>query len=253
MKLTVLGSGMVVSGPERAATGFALESGATTIVVDLGFGCLKNMQKAGISPETVNTLFFTHFEHPDHVADLVSFIFVRKAMVDLAMSKPIQVNLFGGPGFRAFVEKMLALYPPFQRLPFRVVASEMQAFSKKKLSGFIVRTRPMKHEKSSIGFRFEAEGKAVVFAGDTESNESLVELARNVDLLVAECNYALEEPKWGHMNAKGLAALASKAGVKAVLVHHFRPKAEKAGLRVLISKSFKGRVIIAKDLLEAKL
>ena len=76
MKLTVLGSGSTNSS--RATIGFALEFPKETIVIDLGFSCFKNMQKANVDYSKINNIFFTHVEHPDHINDLAAFFVCKK-------------------------------------------------------------------------------------------------------------------------------------------------------------------------------
>ncbi|MCX6799214.1 MAG: ribonuclease Z [Candidatus Diapherotrites archaeon] len=250
MKLTVLGSGTLVSGPERATTGFALEIGGQPIVVDLGFGCFKNMQRAGIDFSKVNNLFFTHFEHPDHVNDLSAFIFARKGLIDLGYGSPVQVNIFGGSGFKGFVETLLDAYPSLKKLPFKLTASDLEPYGSKKFGEFSLKTKPMSHAPSSIGMRFEAGRKSVVFSGDTEANENLVELSKGADLLVLECNYGKEPPKFSHLNAEIAGGIAARAKAKAILLSHLLPETEKQDLKKIAAKKFSGKILLAKDLLE---
>jgi ribonuclease BN (tRNA processing enzyme) len=250
MKLTVLGSGSLISGPERAMSGFVLQFSGQAIAIDLGTGCFKNMQRAGVDYSKISNLFFTHFEHPDHIADLVGFLFARKGLVDLGVSKPTQMNLFGGPGFAGFMKRLFLAFPLFENMPFRVTVSELAGVSSRKFPGFLLKTRPMKHAASSIGFRFEAGGKSVAFSGDTEFNDNLASLAENAGLLVADCNYAEQPPKWGHMNAMVAAKAASVAKAKALLLSHFLPETAKANLKALAAVNFSGKILVAKDLME---
>lgn len=252
MKLTVLGSGSFISGGDRAAAGFALEIGNEAIIVDLGFGCLKNLQRSGIDYSKVNSLFFTHIEHPDHINDLSAFLFARKGLADFGFSEKTQINLFGGPGLKAFVKKLFELYPLFENLPFKLKVSELESFGTKDFNSFTLTTKPMSHRPSSLGLRFEASKKAVVFAGDTEPNENLLELAKEADLLVTECNYATTEGD-GHLNARTVSEIASRANVKRLLLHHFAPEAEKADIKRMVAKDFRGEILLAKDLMQVEI
>ena len=249
MKLTVLGSGNAISGPERAASGFALELGKEIIIIDLGFGCFKNMQKAGIDYSKVNNLFFTHFEHPDHINDLSAFLFARKGLVENSFSEKTQINIFAASGIKKFVENLFALYPLFENLPFKLNVEKLGAYTVKKFNGFTLTTKPMKHKPSSLGLKFKAGGKTIIFTGDTESNENLVELAKDADLLVSECTYATTEYE-GHLNAKSAAKIASKANAKQLFLTHFHPGVEKADLKALAQKNFNGKIFVAKDLMQ---
>jgi len=252
MKLTVLGSGTFISGPERATTGFALQLPSQTIAIDLGTGCFKNMQKAGIDYSKISNLFFTHFEHPGHINDLSAFLFARKGLAMLGLAGKNQINLFGGPGFNGFVESLIKTYLSLQSLPFKLSISELEQFGTKKFPDFMLTTKAMKHVQSSLGFRFEANGKSVAFSGDTEPNENLVDLAKDADLLVAECNYA-EKKGEGHMNAEQAAEIAVRASAKALLLHHFSPEAENKDINAIAAKKFNGKIYIAEDLMQVKI
>ena len=246
MKLTVLGSGTGISGPEKATSGFALQLPNETIVIDLGFGCFKNMQKAGIDYTKVNKIFFTHFEHLDHVNDLPALLFARHVAV-----RPIQLEIFGGPGFKKFIENLFVAFPFFKGLGFKLKVSELKSFATKKLQNFTLTTKPMVHEPSSIAFRIEANGKSVVFAGDTAPNEKLVELSRGADLLIAECSFAEKETS-NHLNASQFANAASRAMVKKAMITHIYPEDEDKDFKALVAKGFKGEIILAKDLLQVE-
>lgn len=249
MNLTVLGSGCAISNVERAATGFALEANGNTTLIDLGWGCFKNLQKAGLQYEKIRNAFFTHFEHPDHVADLLALLTARKVLADQMHAAPTQLNLFGGKGFKQFAEALFKAFPFFQQLPFKLNVSELEPFATKKFSHFSLTTKQMRHKPSSLGYRFTAENKAIAFSGDTEPNEALVTLAKDADLLAAECSFA-EREAGGHMNAAQAAGMAARANAKALLLHHFFPEAEKAGIKKIARKKFKGKIYLANDLMQ---
>ncbi len=252
MKLTVLGSGVTTSGPDNAASGFVLQLPNETIVVDFGFGCLKNMQKAGIDYTKVNKIFFTHFEHLDHVNDLTAFLFAKKVSIFSKLSKPTQVDIFGGPGFGEFIKNLLIAFPALKNPLFKLNASEFEAFTSRKFPSFTLTTKPMVHEPSSIAFRIEANGKSIVFAGDTAPTENLVELSKGADLLIVECSFAEKETP-NHLNAAQFANAASKAMVKKAMITHIYPEDEDKDFKALVAKGFKGEIILAKDLMQVNI
>ncbi len=249
MKLTVLGSGTAISGPDKSAAGFALQLPNETIVIDLGFGCFKNLQKVGIDYTKVNKLFFTHFEHIDHVNDLTAFLFAKKVSIFSKLSNPTQVDVFGGPGFEDFIKKLLTAYPVLKNPLFKLNVSELDSFASKKFTNFSLITKPMVHESSSTAFRFEADNKSIVFAGDTAQNENLVELSKGADLMIAECNHAEKETP-NHLNAMQFARIASRAKVNTVMLTHIDPQDEDKDFKLMVSKDFKGEILLAKDLMQ---
>jgi ribonuclease BN (tRNA processing enzyme) len=54
-----------------------VETGAETLVFDLGFRAVRGMRRAGIHPSRVDRVFFTHF-HGDHTVDVIPFLFWRR-------------------------------------------------------------------------------------------------------------------------------------------------------------------------------
>lgn len=72
LSLTVLGSGTVDPFPQRASSGFHLQSAEHQIGIDLGAGTLRNAQLCGLEMWRLENLVLTHF-HPDHTSDLVPF------------------------------------------------------------------------------------------------------------------------------------------------------------------------------------
>ena len=76
MKVTVVGTG-TASLRLRRQSCVVVETGAETLVFDLGFRAVRGMRRAGIYPLEVDRVFFTHF-HVDHTVGVVPFLFWRR-------------------------------------------------------------------------------------------------------------------------------------------------------------------------------
>jgi ribonuclease Z len=79
------------------------------------------------------------------------------------------------------------------------------------------------------GFRIEAEGKTVVFSGDTAPCDNILALSRGADLLIHECTFTeafIEHRRksqvgtFSHTSPQDLGRLAVEAGVKRVVATH---------------------------------
>ena len=79
MNLTILGSGVPTSSSKKASAGYLLEAGKNKILIDLGCGSFKNLQKI-INPLEIQALFVTHFLHQDHINDLPPFLSYKGLM-----------------------------------------------------------------------------------------------------------------------------------------------------------------------------
>lgn len=247
MKLTVLGSGTIFSEGRRACSGYLVESGKGLLVMDLGYGAFNNLQKV-IHPSKVNIILFTHFVHVDHAVDLIAFIEERNAQMKYKGRKKEQLTILGPKGMKSFFKKILELFPWFGELSFAIKIEEFE-HSQKELFGFKIKSKPVKHIGDSIAYRIEAEGKALVYSGDTAYCSEIIDLAKEADLLVLECSFA-EQKNDIHLNALECGEIAQKAGAKQVLLTHFFPEAENADVFALAGKKFKGKILAAQDLME---
>lgn len=93
-----------------------------------------------------------------------------------------------------------------------------------------------------------------MYSGDTRSNESLVELARNADVLIHESTFGdeLVEKAFldGHSTPSQAAETASKAGVGRLFLTHISPRyVETTGFLQQASRVFE-KTSIAEDLME---
>jgi ribonuclease BN (tRNA processing enzyme) len=75
--VTVVGTGTASLRLRRRQSCVVVETGAETLVFDLGFRAVRGMRRAGIYPSEVDRVFFTHF-HGDHTIDVVPFLFWRR-------------------------------------------------------------------------------------------------------------------------------------------------------------------------------
>ncbi|UIO44626.1 ribonuclease Z [Brevibacillus brevis] len=73
-------------------------------------------------------------------------------------------------------------------------------------------------------------GRKIVFSGDTEPSQAVLELAKGADLLVHEATYAHHDKELatrsGHSTAREAAEIAKEAGVKELCLTHFSPRYE---------------------------
>lgn len=239
MKLTVLGSGSGLS-KERLPAGYLIE-GSHPIVMDLGFGCFKQLQKV-INPLEIHTIFFSHYSHPDHIVDLITFLFHRK----LSNNKH-QLNLFGPEGFKEFFPKIPEMFSWFNELPFKISLTELK-YSSKKLFDFSIKSKPMKHlDTKAIAFRIESKGKTITYSGDTEYCQEIIDLSKDSDLLILECSSLKKIP--GHLTPEECIKIAETSNAKKLLLSHLYPETEKLNLSEL-QNNFSGELLLAEDLMQ---
>ena len=136
-----------------------------------------------------------------------------------------------------------------------------------KVSSCLVRHPPI---KQAYAYRFDAKDRSVVISGDTAYSPELAEFAKGADVLVHEVMYlpgveALvkrlpnakrlrEHLMAAHTLPEDVGRVAAQAGVKTLVLSHFVPGDDPSitdeqwaeGVR----RSFKGEIIVGKDLME---
>jgi len=126
----------------------------------------------------------------------------------------------------------------------------------------------------SLSYRFDWPEGSVVFTGDTGPSDALVELAKGAGVLVSEVDLFFADPPLspaagfridparmeemrahhtkGHLTPRALGELASKAGVKKVVLTHLVPgvQTETAGRYTeRVAEYFPGEVVLGEDLM----
>jgi ribonuclease BN (tRNA processing enzyme) len=156
----------------------------------------------------------------------------------------------------------------FQDDEIRVAAAEN--------SHYALMTTSQRRIMKSYSYRITTPYGVFVFTGDTGPSDDLVQLARGADVLVAESSYRDREdldalvnsmaarfhwsPKrsrafrahfrFEHLDAETVGHLATKAGVKAVVLYHYDPagKADQAAYVSAVKSHFGGAVFAPDDL-----
>ncbi|MDI6884686.1 MAG: ribonuclease Z [Hadesarchaea archaeon] len=97
-------------------------------------------------------------------------------------------------------------------------------------------------------------GRKVVYAGDTRPCESIVELARDADVLIHDCTLADEladkAAETAHSTPSEAAEIAKQANVKQLVLIHVSPRYEDDSILLKQAKQVFQNVVVAKDLME---
>ncbi len=250
MKLTVLGSGTGFPSAKRGGPGYLIETGRVSLLMDLGSGTLAKLHGLGVSLEQVGPILITHL-HPDHVAELVSLLFALKNIL-FARREPL--CFMGCRGLAALLQKLQAAHGEWIRpTEFPVEVDEMSA-EMRQVGDLSIAAFPVEHTAGSVGFRVrEASGAVLAYSGDTDFCPALIDLVRGADLAVLECSFPDEKKCAGHLTPREAAQVASRGGVRRLVLSHFYPECEGVDLIAQCRPFFTGEVILAHDLLELTL
>ncbi|HTQ21299.1 ribonuclease Z [Mycobacterium sp.] len=270
IEVTLLGTGSPIPDPNRAGPSTLVRAGGQVFLVDCGRGVLQRAAAVGVGAAGLSALLLTHL-HSDHIAELGDVLITSWVTNFAPDPQPLQI--IGPPGTAETVAATLKAFghdigyriahhadlnaPP----PIEVHEhTEGQVWDR---DGVTIQVAPTDHRPvaPTIGFRVEADGAAVVLAGDTVPCASLDELARGADALVHTvirkdilthvpqqrvkdvCDY--------HSSVQEAAATAARAGVGTLVMTHYVPAIEpgqEEQWRALAASEFGGQIELGDDL-----
>lgn len=216
MKVKILGTGTCVPSLVRGSSSYLVLTEQGNILVDVGPSVVRRLLEYGFTTRDVDVLILTHF-HVDHSADFSTFLFASNYDV---VPRTGELSVIAGAGLMDFYHGLLAVYPWIAPRLYEISLHESPR-GIVKTRGLAITTLPMEHNKESIGVRIE-DNRSVVFSGDTDFTENLVELATGANLLIVECAFP-EKKVAGHLNVAGVERVVGEAKPERVILSHLYP------------------------------
>jgi len=219
MELVVLGcqAGMPASG--QASSGYLVATSRCRILLDCGPGVAAALSAHG-GATGLDAVVITHL-HPDHCYDLLPIGTTRRRA-------PQPLPLHVPRGGRQLLHELGGVFPlgqdPRQDISFHH-AFTIQEY----LPGQLIRVgdctlgmHGLRHVVANCGIRIRSDAGTMAYTGDTGLTDELLELAREVDLLLAETTLASTDTSdWGHLCATDAARVAAAAGAGQLVLTHF--------------------------------
>jgi ribonuclease BN (tRNA processing enzyme) len=245
VELIIVGSGTGVPSLRRGSPCLAVKAGGRLLVLDLGSGSLRALLGLGLNFSAIDVLALTHL-HPDHVGDLIPFLFATRYSLGYTRREPFR--LLAARGFARFHHRLNEAFagwvePPVGLMDLRELAPDGP--DEVRQDGLVIKSAPTNHSEGSLAYRVEAEGRSLVYSGDTDESDSLVDLARGADLLVLEAANPFKVP--GHLTPAEAGRLAARAGVGRVVLTHFYPPCDEVDVVALAAQEFPGEIRRAED------
>lgn len=276
--------------PDRAQSANLLAVDGGLFLIDAGDGATRRIAESGEDFRNIDKIFLTHL-HSDHTNGLPTLLgaaweFQRRDPIDVY--GPSAVRLVAGAvafltpnvEIRASLRKgaladLVRAHDAepgvvFQNAKVKVIAIENSHYN-------FAADHPARGKHRSFSYRFELANRTVVFTGDTGPSDAVTELARGADLLIAEVgdpdgmielykrngSWQKKSPAEQaalrrqlvveHLMPEDVGKLATRAGVKAVVLTHVVPTIDQsASHKQYIAKTkqhFTGSVAVAGDLM----
>ena len=252
----------------------------TPFVIDCGMGVSRQLVNAGVPIPSVKYIFISH-HHSDHNLEYGNLFYNAWAA---GLSTPI--HSFGPKG----IEAMTKEYWELNKFDVETrIADEGRPDPRKLLiakditdDGVVLKTpdvtvtafrTPHPPIVDNFAYKFETPDGTIVFSSDTAYNPKLAEFTEGADVLVHECLYIpavdrlVAKTRNGatlkkhlldsHTSTEDVGRIAAAAGVKTLVLSHFvpgdDPDVTDDDWTRDVKTNFKGRIVVAKDLMELKL
>lgn len=222
LRLRFLGSGDAFGSGGRFQTCLCLESSEGRALIDCGATSLVALKRADIDPASVRCVLLSHL-HGDHFGGLPFLVldgqFARRE-TPLTVAGPLGAR-------DRLTAAMEVMFPGSSRVTRRFPTDlvELAPGAATKIGSLTVTGFPVEHESGapSLALRVQWAGRTVVYSGDTEWCEGLVDAARGADLFVCEA-YTFERRIRYHLDHATLARHLDRLGARRVILTHLGPE-----------------------------
>jgi ribonuclease BN (tRNA processing enzyme) len=218
VEVMFLGSGDAFGSGGRFQTCILVKSLNSKFLIDCGPSSLVAMKRGGVRPADIQQILITHL-HDDHFGGLPFFI------LDAQFSKRETPLLIAGPPeTKARVgEAMEVFFPKSSEIKqkFALEYLELSPGCQTAVGPMYVTPVEVVHYCGAppYALRVEIEGRTIVYSGDTEWTEALVELAQGADLFICE-SYFYEKKVKFHLDYKSIETHRNELGCKRLVLTH---------------------------------
>lgn len=238
MELTIIGHWGGFPKAGEASSGYLLTHNDFHLLIDCGSAVLSKLQNI-ISAEKLDGIILSHY-HPDHTADIGVIqhaLYVGKFTNNYDRTLPIYGHGLDREGFNQLTYKDVAagiFYKPEEILyvgPFRI--SFLQTH----------------HTVPCFAMKIEADGKALVYTGDTSYFKEMAVFSEQADVLLCESNFykGMDGKSAGHMTSEEAGKTAHQAGVDKLILTHLPHFGDLGSLKAEAAEQFTGDILIAKE------
>jgi ribonuclease BN (tRNA processing enzyme) len=245
MRLTVVGNSGSYPGPGSPASCYLLEAeqeGRTwRVLLDLGSGALGALQTY-VDPLTVDAVLLSHL-HADHCLDLCGFYVMRKYHPS-GPQPPLPV--WGPEGAAGRMARAYDLdEDPGMTEEYDFLDYPDGEF---RVGPFAVSAREVQHPVTAFALRIGADGRTLVYSGDSAVCGALSQQAKGADVFLCEASFLSghDEPQGIHLTGAEAGEIATEAGVRRLLLTHVPPWYDPATVLAEAKGTFSGPLEMAR-------
>ena len=213
MKIVFLGTNGWFNTDTGNTTCIFIETEKFYIILDAGEGFYKIDRF--IKDNRPIYIFLSHL-HLDHIT---GFHTLNK------FNFPQGIKIYGLESMNEMLNKIFC--PPFSinldKLDYQVEFHQLK--EGRHSLPFPLECRMLRHSVVCLGYRIEIDNRVIAYCSDTGPCDNAVRLAKNADLVMAECSLksGMAREDWPHLNPETAANIAAEANAKRLALIHFNP------------------------------
>jgi ribonuclease BN (tRNA processing enzyme) len=249
VRLTVLGKSPAWEDAGGACSGYLVEQGDYTLLIDCGNGVVGKLRER-IACDELDQILISHI-HADHVLDLVPLGYAL-TLDRPSGAAPEQVRLALPPGGSEALRRLVAVWGSDRLIDSAFAPADYETGGGLELGPLRVRLHEVPHFTLTHAIELIApSGGRLVYGADCRSNERLERAARGAEVLLAEATLrdaddeAGPPERRGHMSAAEAAELAERAGVGRLVLTHFSDSLDPGRILAEAEARFSGAVELA--------
>jgi ribonuclease BN (tRNA processing enzyme) len=219
MKLQFVGCGDAFGSGGRQNTCFHVTGERVNFLIDCGASSLPALKRLGIARDAIDLILITHF-HGDHFAGLPFLL------LDAQFTRRTRPLVIAGPeGIETKLPQVMeALFENSSRTKqkFDLEIVTLKPEETREFDAVTVTPYPVVHGESGgpfLGYRIQAEGRVIAYSADTEWTETLIPLARDTDLFIAEA-YTYDRIVKNHLSLTTLESHLAEIKPKQLILTH---------------------------------
>ncbi len=257
MRITVLGKSPSWQDAGGACSGYLIEAGETSVLLDCGNGVFGKLRER-IDYVDLDGVLVSHL-HADHFLDLVPYSY---ALTYAPKQQPVPVHTWPGTDTPA---RPRLIAPPGATETFRRVvgawgnddlienAFELEEYrpdGEVTIGDITASFHPVPHFIDTFAVNVIAKGGGkLTYSADTRPCDEIVEIARDADLLIVEATLPRPERTGvrGHLTPEEAGEHARRAGAKRVVITHISDELGDEWARTEAERGFGGPVEVARE------
>ena len=256
MRLTVLGKSPSWQDAGGACSGYLLQAGETTVLLDCGNGIFGKLRQF-VDYVDVDAVVLSHL-HADHFLDLIPYAYAltyapRQQPVPVppwpGTDDPARPRLIAPPGARDTFRRITGCFGDEELIENAFELEEYEPASEPEVAPFRFSFHEVPHFTQTFAVKVAANGGTLVFGADSSPNSELVEFARECDLLLVEATLPRPERTGirGHLTPEEAGAHGKNAGAKRLVITHISDELDLVWARRQASEAFGKRAELARE------